>query len=80
MSESMLAHSPILPTFPEGTWKEGRKERGILWKSVSEDAGAKKKKGVGEGQKCIDTHFLCLLSSLPTRLNSTDADIDLVHS
>lgn len=78
MSESMLAHSPILPTFPEGTWKEGRKERGILWKSVSEDAGAKKKGG--GGQKCTNTHFLYLLSSLPTRLNSSDADIDLVHS
>lgn len=47
MSESMLAYSPILPTFLEGTWKEGRKERGILWESVSEDVGGGKKEGRG---------------------------------
>lgn len=70
----MLAHSLIFPTFLEGPWNGGGKERSILWKSVSEDAGGEK------SQKCTSTHFLCLLSSLPTRLSSADADIDLAHS
>lgn len=33
-----------------------------------------------KSQKCTSTHFLCLLSSLPTRLSSADADIDLARS
>ena len=70
-----VSHLLLFPTFLEGTWNGGRKERCILWKSVSEDAGVEEK-----SQKCTNTHFLSLLSSLPTRLNSADIDIDLVHS
>lgn len=39
----MLVYFLIFPTFLEGTWDGGKKERGILWKSVSEDAEGEKK-------------------------------------